>query len=322
VNRLRLFGLALVLAVAAFGWVLTCAAWRFDRVAAGVLPLDPRDFPRLSVVTLGTAGAHPDPNRRGPTIAVALRQDIVLVDVGRGVAEALRAAKIPAAQPGTILLTSLMPENLVGLDDLLAAAWLEGRSEPLRLYGPPGCAALARSLEAGVRPGSQALREAVALPGALPALEVVEVGDGTSLQREELSLRAGALPGGPVPALAWRFEWRGRSAVVSSAAWAPDELVELARGAQLLVHEAAFLPTPEEARAMGLTDDPERLRRDAALHTGLEAVGSLARRAGTDTLVLVRLRPPPVYHLQVTSVVDDTFDGRVIVAEDGDELTP
>ena len=39
------------------------------------------------------------------------------------------------------------------------------------------------------------------------------------------------------------------------------------------------------------------------------------------TLVLVRLRPPPVYDLQVTSVVDDRYEGRVIVAEDGDTIT-
>jgi hypothetical protein len=34
------------------------------------------------------------------------------------------------------------------------------------------------------------------------------------------------------------------------------------------------------------------------------------------------MRPPPVYDLQITSVVDDTFDGRVVIAEDGDEITP
>jgi hypothetical protein len=34
------------------------------------------------------------------------------------------------------------------------------------------------------------------------------------------------------------------------------------------------------------------------------------------------MRPPPVYDLQITSVVNDDFDGRIVIAEDGDEITP
>jgi ribonuclease BN (tRNA processing enzyme) len=51
-------------------------------------------------------------------------------------------------------------------------------------------------------------------------------------------------------------------------------------------------------------------------------VGGLARRAGVETLVLVRLRPPPVYDIQLTSLIDDEFPGRIVIADDGDEITP
>jgi ribonuclease BN (tRNA processing enzyme) len=98
--------------------------------------------------------------------------------------------------------------------------------------------------------------------------------------------------------------------------------VEFTRGAQLLVHEAAFIPGAELARDIGLEVDAARLEREAALHTSLEAVGGLATRAGVETLVLVRLRPPPVYDLQITGLVDDDFRGRIVIADDGDELTP
>ena len=40
------------------------------------------------------------------------------------------------------------------------------------------------------------------------------------------------------------------------------------------------------------------------------------------TLVLVRLRPPPVYDIQITSEVDDDFSGRILIADDGDEIRP
>jgi ribonuclease Z len=321
-TNIRLVGLGIVFAIAVASWGLTCAAWRFDRVAAGVVPLDPREFARMTVVVIGSGGPHPDPNRRGPAVALAAGKDVLLVDAGRGVAEGLRSAKLPVTQPGIVLLSSLLPENAVGLDDLLAARWQAGETTPLRVYGPPGTAALARELESALREPGRSLWGALGIAGEPPGLEAHEVEDGFTLAQGNLSLRAGALPGGPVPALAWHAEWRGRSALVSRVGFAPDALAREARGAQLWLHEAVMLPTPEQVKEFGVEADPERLRHEAALWTAVAQSGVLAQRAGTETLVLVRLWPPPVYALQITSQVDDAFAGRIVVADDGDEITP
>jgi len=315
-------GFLVVLAVGVASWMLTCAAWQLDRVASGVVPLDPRDFGRLTVVTLGTAGAAEDHNRRGPSTAVGRGGTVALVDAGRGVAEALRAAGIPVFQPDAVLLTHLLPENVVGLDDLLAAAWAAGRREPIRVLGPPGTRAVARSAVRGVADGVVARARALGEDAAPPALDATEVEGDFEERLGGLALRAAPLAGGPVPALAWSAQDDGARVVVSATGWAGDALVDFARGADVLVHEAAPVPTPEQAAEAGLDVDPERLRREAALHTGFEAVGTLARRAGVDTLVLVRLRPPPVFDLQVSTRVDDHFDGRILVADDGDEIVP
>jgi ribonuclease Z len=322
VTSVRLAALLVALAVAAASWALTCAAWRADRVMAGVAPLEPRRFPRLTLVTLGTGGAVEDPNRLGPATAVARGGRVLLVDAGRGVAESLRSAGIPTRQPDVVLLSSLLPENTDGLDDLVATGWLDGREAPLRVVGPPGTRALAAGIEAAHAAGLAARAEALGLPAAGARLEAAEVGDGFAEDRDGLAVRAGALPGGPLPALAWRFEADGRSAVVGGAGWAPDALVAFARGADVLVHEAAYVPTAEEAAQAGLEVDPARLEREARLHTSIDAVGALAQRAGVRELVLVRLRPPPVYALQVTSRVDDGFAGKIVVPDDGDEITP
>jgi ribonuclease Z len=221
-----------------------------------------------------------------------------------------------------VLLTNLLPENTVGLDDLLAAAWRNGRREPLRLYGPPGTAAMAEATVAAIAPGAVARAEAFGDDPTPPAFTVREF---TSEGRDtlgELAFSAAALPGGPVPALAWRIEARGRSAVVSGTGWGAEALEAFAKGAQLLVHDAAYVPTPQEAAEHGLEEAPERLRREAAFFTHLDEVGAVARRAGVGSLVLVRLRPPPVYDLQITMRVDDQFDGRISVAQDGDEFIP
>jgi ribonuclease Z len=303
-------------------WVLTCAAWRFDRAMAGFLPLEPRPFAHFTVVVLGTAAAGEDPNRRGTTVAAALGEEIALVDAGRGVAEALRAAKIPPSQPSAVLLTSLLPENTVGLDDLLAAAWLAGRRAPVRVLGPPGTAALAQHVVAQISPGVVARSRALGDDPTPPALEPIEIADGAQQAIGALALRAGALAGGPLPALAWRIEAQGRSAVVGGTGWDGAALEALARGANLLLHDANHVPTPEEAQAASLAVDPARLAREAAIYTDFAQVGAIARRAGVGALVLIRMRQPAVLDLQITSRVDDAFDGKIAVAHDGDEFTP
>jgi ribonuclease BN (tRNA processing enzyme) len=135
-------------------------------------------------------------------------------------------------------------------------------------------------------------------------------------------VRAGELPGGPIDALAYRFEASDRSAVIAGTGWAEAALVAFAQGANLLVHEAVYIPPPEVAEQIEFDEDPELLLRAAREHTAIDAVGALAQQAGVETLVLVRMRPPPVYDLQITSVVNDDFDGRIVIAEDGDEITP
>ena len=321
-KNFRLVGFVVALGVVAFCWALTCAAWRFDEVAEGVLPLEPRDFPRLTLLTLGTGGAYENPARRGPATAVALGGRVLLVDAGRGVAESLRAAKLPVAQPDTLLLTHLLPENTVGLDDLLLTGWLEGRATPLRVIGPPGTRALVEHLAAAHADAVAALGSALALPPAGASATALEIEDGWGETLGALSVRAAALPGGPLDARAYRFEAEGRSVVVSGTGWGPEALAGFARGASVLVHEAAFIPGPEVAHELGIEAQAERLQREGALHTALADVGALAARAGVGTLVLVRLRPPPVYDLQITSLVDDSFDGRIVIASDSQEITP
>jgi ribonuclease Z len=317
--NLRLIGFFLVFGVATFSWLMTWGAWQYQNVAADVVPIETRRFERATLIHVGTGGAYENPTRGGPATAVALGSQIWLVDAGRAVAEGLRNATISVAQPDTLLLTNLLPENVEGLDDLLLTGWLEGRSAPLRVVGPPGTAALAEGILAAHGAGIAARSESLGLPAAGAELTVDEVEEGWSEEREGLRVRAGALPGGPLPALAYRFEAGGRSVVVAGSGWAPDALVEFARGAQTLVHEAAFIPDPEIAAKIGVETDPERLRREIALHTRIEEVGGLAARAGVERLVLVRLRPPPVYDIQLTHEVDDHFDGAILIPDDGDE---
>jgi len=319
----KLLFLGLILGILILAWIGAGVLWRAAEMAEIVAPLDKRTAVELEVVAVGTGNEYENPERFGPSTAIVHGETVVLVDAGRGLPEALRSAKIPVDQPAIVLLTNLLPLNTMGLDDLLYTGWLSGRASPLRVVGPPGTRALVEALESAHAPGRDALGGSLALPAEGGRFRVAEVGDGHAEDLGALRLEARALPDGPLPTLAWRFTAGEHRVVVSGSGWGREALASFAANADVLVHEAAYLPTPEELRGTGAEiPHPERLALEAKLHTSILDVGDLAREAQADRLVLVRLRPPPFFELQVRSLVANDYDGEIIVPKDGEVVYP
>jgi len=317
-SRLILYGI--LAAVMAVSWMSTCVIYRAAELGELVAPLETRHFQGLQATALGTGGGYENPERLGPSIAIGWETNLLLVDAGRGVAESLRRAQLPLAQPKTVLLTNLLPVNTVGLDDLLLTGWRTPRETPLHVIGPPGTARLCDALIAGHAAGIEAESVSMGLPLAGAGLFCEEVEGGWESELEGLRITATDLPGGPIAALAWRFEYQDRSVVVAGAGWAPDAVVEAAKNADVLFHEAVIIPDAEGAEEAGILIDPELLRMEAAIHTAVVDVGAIARRARVDSLVLVRLRPPPFYDFQIVGTVRQSFGGDIVIPADGDEI--
>jgi ribonuclease BN (tRNA processing enzyme) len=318
--RVALLGFLVAVVIAM--WVFAFLSKHFEKVAAGVAALPPAKFEELTLLALGTGGTFENHWRHGPALGVGLGDDVVLIDAGRGVTEALRESAVPVEQPHVLLLSSLEAENVLGLDDLWLTGWLRGRAGPLAVYGPAGTQALVDGLERALAKQADAQADAFSLPPAGREIEVHELGAGASFAAGALSAHAEPLAGGPLPALGWRLEGGGHSVAVTIGSADADALAAAAAHADFWVTEAVYgasLDRAREAHADGL----DALFREAALHPRLETIGGLAVRAGVRSVVLVRLRPPPPFASQYQSVVEDGgFRGRVHVPADGDRLTP
>jgi len=307
------------------GFFAVWATWRYQTLAQDVAWLEDQSFDTLTLLTVGTGSAYENPKRLGPVSAVGFGARIALVDAGRGAAEALRRCAIRTSQPDTVYLTSLLPENVLGLDDLLLTGWLAERRTPLRLVGPAGTRAFAEALAAAQRPAIEALAHAVGLPPEGASLEALEVEPGWSETRDDgVVVRAGDAGARPLPALAWRFERPAAAGegplalVVTGAGAEPDAVAPFAQGAALLVTEGFFRAALDAVIESG-DPDADRLRREAALHLSTAEAGALAQRAGVPLLVLTRLRPPPMFDEQFeTSATGAGYTGRVVVADDCD----
>jgi ribonuclease BN (tRNA processing enzyme) len=318
----RMF-VALMLALVMVGaWFAACVIYRAAEIGELVSPLEPRVYSRMTVTAVGTGSSYENPTRLGPSTAVSWGSHIVLVDAGRGIADALRGAKIPIDQPQIVLISHLMPVNTLGLDELLFTGWLRDREEPLRVLGPSGTRDMVETLMQAYQTGREALGRSLPLPADGARIVVEDIADGWSETIDGVTIRAAALPEGPLPTLAYRFEHAERSVVVATTGWGVDALVDFAKGTNILVQEGVYIPPSDTLEDAGVVGDPERLEREAAIHMPLLDVGGVASRAKAERLMLVRLQPPPFYALQVRAIVGETYDGEILVPEDGGEYEP
>jgi ribonuclease Z len=266
----------------------------------------------LDVVFLGTAGSMPTA-RRSPTALVVRRGgERLLIDAGEGTQRQFLRSALGLVDLREVFLTHYHADHYLGLPGMLKTFSLRGRELPLTVYGPPGLRALFGSLgkifgrltfelelveiepgqelergdyrletfpvEHGVsalgyalveheRPGRFDVETADALGvppgperGALQRGEAITLGNGSKVEPEQVL--------GPARP--------GRKLVVSGDTAPARAVVEAARGADLLVHEATFCE-----------DEGERAAE--TLHSTAAAAAQVALAAGVQMLALTHV---------------------------------
>jgi ribonuclease BN (tRNA processing enzyme) len=264
----------------------------------------------LQVTLLGTGNPRPNPQRTGPSQVVRAGDARYLVDCGPNATLQLQRAGLDPAAVRRLLFTHLHTDHTLDYGQFVLGGWAIGR-DALRVWGPPGTARLTRLLFEEVYAEDIAYRLSLGRPPAgLLGFPVAEVGEGVVLEEGELRVRAVRVEHA-ADTRAYRFEWRGQSLVISGDTTYCPALVELARGADLLVQDCQ-LASDRAYRDPTSRRLWEHLRTQ---HATPEEAGRMAREAGVRTLVLSHL-PPAVDVADVAARAAREFAGRVVVGED------
>ncbi len=259
----------------------------------------------LKVIFCGTSGPLPVKDRAKPCVAVQAAGSLYLVDVGPEATENLMLWRVPLDQARAVFLTHLHSDHIGGLGEFNLQSWVAGRRQPLTLVGPTGTdkvAAgfnLAYGADHGFRKAHHDHGEfKFDIPAGLFKAQVVPTpkpdGKAVVLQKDGLTVTAIRVAHEPVsPAYAYRFDYKGRSVVISgdTKPWPP--LAEHAKGADVLIHEvqnadmtrvlASGLKTQGNARMSSLMTDT------LTYHTTPVEAADLARKAGVKRLVMYHL---------------------------------
>jgi ribonuclease Z len=266
----------------------------------------------LDIVFLGTSASAPTAGRAPTALLVRRGGDKLLFDCAEGTQRQLMRSSLGLPDLEEIFITHYHADHTLGLPGLLKTFALRGREAPLTVYGPPGLRELFGDLRrvfgkvpypletVEVRPGEALERDEYRIlvfpvhhgvsavgyavdeldrpgefdAGAADALGIPFGPERGALQRgEAVTLADGTVV---TPAQVLGPARPGRKVVLAGDTAPSAGVVEIARAADVLVHEATFLG-----------DEEERARE--TLHSTALDAATIAREADVELLALTHI---------------------------------
>ena len=215
---------------------------------AGMWPGSPQaQSQEFRITLLGTGSVAPVLDRLGPAILVEAGSERLLFDAGRGVLQRLHQAH--ARDVSRLFLTHLHSDHVVGIPDLYLIGWGSRRQTPLQVWGPAGTVAMMGHVYEAFAFDRQIRIEDDGSSPDGAKIEAHDVGEGVVHERAGLKVTAFVVDHGPVkPALGYRVDYGGRAAVFSGDTRFSQNLIEHAKGADLVVHEVSASRDPTQTQ--------------------------------------------------------------------------
>lgn len=294
---------------------LVAAALAAVAPAAAVEPAGTR------LILLGTAGGPtPKPNRAMAAQVIIVDGAAYVIDCGNGVARQLVLANVPLRSLRAVFITHMHSDHVADLGNLQWLAWADNLTTPIDSYGPPPTTAMLRQFLAMNSVDIDTRISDEGRPPLAPLMRGHDIVEAGLVMADHRVRVTAALVNHPpmVPSFAYRFDCPDRSIVISGDTGPSSALVELARGADVLVHEI-MLESAIDGLIRNAPDARTLKAHLLASHSTGEQVGRAATAAGVKMLVLSHFVPggaPFIADDIWLAAVRPHFAGKIVVGRD------
>jgi ribonuclease Z len=290
----------------------------------------------LHAVLTGTGSPLADIKRAGPSVAVQAGNKLFIVDTGDGSARNLQGAGLNIGKVDAVFITHFHSDHIGGLGETMLQRWAAGgHSDQLPIYGPVGISTVVEGFKIAYAQDKGyriAHHGANTLPPSGAGGKAIEFDLGRNpmagkiiYDQEGVKITAFNVNHAPVyPAVGYKFEYKGRSLVISGDTVYTENLVEQSKGVDLLICEAL---NPELVKIInqnaGLIGSATvaRITEDIPkYHISPEQAAKIAAKAAVRHLTLTHIIPPLPSRLLYNVFLGDAgkiYKGPIDIGRDG-----
>ncbi|HET9702408.1 MAG TPA: MBL fold metallo-hydrolase [Vicinamibacterales bacterium] len=280
---------------------------------------------KTRLVLLGTGGG-PRPKQAVSSSAqvIVANGNAYVIDCGDGVARQLVSVPLSPTTLRHVFITHHHSDHNADYGNLLLLAWAAGLRSRVDTWGPPPIAQMTKLF---LEMSAFDINTRIADEGRVPLAPLIYphelTAGGVVMQDENVKVTAALVEHPPIEkAFAYRFDAADRSIVISGDTAMAKNLIGLAQGADVLVHEALWVPAVD--RLVAKVPNASTLKEHIiASHTSAEDCGRVAAAAGVKTLVLSHLVPPDdpqITEQMWIEAAKNHFSGTVVLGKDLLEL--
>lgn len=269
------------------------------------------------VTILGTGTPVPLIERMGCSILINTPQSNLLVDCGRGAAQRIYQTDTPLKRVNTIFLTHLHYDHCIGISDIWLTGWLNGREEPMLVYGPPGTKDMMFNLSEAYKEDIHIRRdldEKLYPDGAL--LFGYDITDNHIQEFTDLRLESFAVDHNPVPdARGYIVTSKDRKIIISGDTRYMPKMANIAKDADILIHEvSAPNAIRKRSHAIGRNDS----HTDAVIdhHTSPDEATKIFSAARPKLAVYYHIVGGPGAEEEIISTTNNNYAGEFILPDD------
>ena len=254
----------------------------------------------LKVVVCGSRSPLPSPGRAESCVLVEAGDDIYIFDLGNGSVNNLTQYQVPWPNVKAVLITHMHSDHMADLPDAHLQSWIQGRTSPLKVYGPEGINLVTKGFELAYSADYQYRNEHHGddmLPMSIAGFNAIQIINNQFIPNDTpgLEILPFVVDHYPVnSAFGFKISYKDRAVVISGDTIHDGSVQKYSQDVDLLVHSAISIDIVERMRGIAPIPQMDKILFDIQdYHTSIDEAGEIARDANVEHLLIYHSIPTP-----------------------------